>query len=368
MNSKIKNIIMTVVFSVFLLFVSIICLATPPKQYSESERRELAKFPVATTETVINGDFSTDFESYTVDQFPSRDAMRSIKTFIATKILGKADNNGLFYADGHISKIDTVENEEMMLHAKERFEFIKNTYLKENDVYFSIIPDKNYYLARPNGYPSLDYEGFIKRMSSLVDFKYIDVTDLLSLDDYYTTDTHWRQENISDVADRLASSMGTDLTHDYVVNSIDKPFYGVYSGQYAGSVKPDTLKYLTSDIINNTIVTYNDGMSPKAKQGDMYNMEMAVGRDPYEMFLSGTMPLVTLENPNATEEKELILFRDSFGSSIAPLFLSGYSKVTVIDIRYIKSEYLGALVDFNEDADVLFMYSTTLLNNSLALK
>ncbi len=368
MNSKIKNIIMTVVFSVFLLFVSTICLATPPKQYSESERRELAKFPVATAETVINGDFSTEFENYTVDQFPSRDAMRSLKTFIVTKILGKADNNGLFYTNGHISKIDAAENEAMMLHAKERFEYIRNTYLEENDVYFSIIPDKNYYLARPNGYPSLDYDEFIKKMSGLVDFKYIDVSDLLSLDDYYTTDTHWRQENITDVADRLASSMGTSLTHNYVVNSVDKPFYGVYSGQYAGSIKPDTLKYLTSDIIENAVVTYNDGMSPQARTGDMYNMEMAIGRDPYEMFLSGTMPLVTLENPNANHKKELILFRDSFGSSMAPLFLSGYSKVTVIDIRYVKSEYLGAFVDFNKDADVLFMYSTTLLNNSLALQ
>ena len=66
-------------------------------------------------------------------------------------------------------------------------------------------------------------------------------------------------------------------------------------------------------------------------------------------------------------EKELILFRDSFGSSIAPLLVEGYSKITIVDIRYVQSEYLGNFIKF-EDQDVLFLYSTMLLNNSLALR
>ena len=109
-------------------------------------------------------------------------------------------------------------------------------------------------------------------------------------------------------------------------------------------------------------------MGQGTKQGEMYNMKKAFGDDPYEMFLSGTMPLITIESPTSDTDRELILFRDSYGSSIAPLFLSGYKKITVIDIRYVKSDYLGYLTEFNKDADVLFLYSTTLLNNSLALQ
>lgn len=40
---------------------------------------------------------------------------------------------------------------------------------------------------------------------------YIDLTDLLSLDDYYRTDSHWRQEKILPVAQRLAETMGTTI-------------------------------------------------------------------------------------------------------------------------------------------------------------
>ena len=72
-------------------------------------------------------------------------------------------------------------------------------------------------------------------------------------------------------------------------------------------------------------------------------------------------------NTNAKEEKHLVMFRDSFGSSLAPLMAEGYSKITVIDIRYIQSGLLGNFAQF-EDADVLFIYSTVLLNNSQGLK
>lgn len=363
---KIKNIISVVVFAIFLVTVSSVCLAKPATGYSNAERRELAQFPETTVSTVVSGEFSKDFESYTTDQFPLRELMRKIKAAFSTVILGKVENNGLFYVDGHISKIDNAENEEMMNHAAERFTYLRDTYLADNKIYFSIVPDKNMFLAEKNGYPSLDYVGFADRMKSKVDFmEYVDITDLLSADDYYRTDTHWRQENIVDVAERLTSAMAKDVNGGkYEENTLDIPFYGVYNGQYALDVSADIIKYLTNDTIDSAIVTYYDTGSPRV--GEMYNMEKAQGKDPYEMFLSGTMPLVTLETPNGGDN-HLILFRDSFGSAVAPLFLEAYDKVTVIDTRYVRSEFLGNLVDF-EDADVLFLYSTSLLNNSLAIR
>ena len=72
-------------------------------------------------------------------------------------------------------------------------------------------------------------------------------------------------------------------------------------------------------------------------------------------------------NPNAESEDRLILFRDSFGSSIAPYFLESYREVTLVDIRYLSPERLGKLLDFT-DCDVLFLYSTLVLNNSETIK
>ena len=62
-----------------------------------------------------------------------------------------------------------------------------------------------------------------------------------------------------------------------------------------------------------------------------------------------------------------MIFRDSFGSSIAPIMSTAYSEIVLIDLRYIMSESLSEYVDF-ENADVLFLYSTLLLNNSMSMK
>lgn len=99
----------------------------------------------------------------------------------------------------------------------------------------------------------------------------------------------------------------------------------------------------------------------------VYDLEKAEGQDPYEIFLSGSKSLLTIENPACDTGRELILFRDSFGGSIAPLLAEGYSAVTVVDIRYVSSDMLERLVDFHGQ-DVLFLYSTLVLNNSITLK
>lgn len=364
---KNKNIIISILFAIIFLSISALCLAFPEGDYSDSERRELAKFPEVSAENIESGEWQKGFESYSTDRFPARDILRGVKAAFVKNVLFKSDNNGIFTADGHLSKIDSAENEDMMNHAADRFAFIYEKYLKENNVYLAIVPDKNFVLAKSNGYPSLDYQGFIMRMREKLPFmEYIDVTDLLTADDYYRTDTHWRQEKITDISDRILNKMGKGVNGgSYTENTSPYPFYGVYSGQYALPVEPDELKYLTNETINNATVTYYPNGLPQ--KGEMYNMEKAKGKDPYEMFLSGTMPLITIEKQGGNPYNHLILFRDSFGSSIAPLFLEGYDKITVIDTRYMASEMLGNLVDF-EGADVLFLYSTTLLNNSLAIR
>ena len=74
-----------------------------------------------------------------------------------------------------------------------------------------------------------------------------------------------------------------------------------------------------------------------------------------------------IENPNAKTDKRLIIFRDSFGSSITPLLAEAYSEITLVDLRYINSRFLSSYVDF-ENSDVLFLYSTLILNSAKLFK
>ena len=99
----------------------------------------------------------------------------------------------------------------------------------------------------------------------------------------------------------------------------------------------------------------------------MYDMSKLDSGDPYNMYLSGArVGLVQIENPNAATDKKLFVFRDSFGSSIAPLLVQDYASVTLIDIREIPSANLQMLANYISldftGADVLMLYSTTVLN------
>ena len=361
-----KNKMIAVISAFLLLALSLWNLLAAKNDYSESERRVLARFPEISIEAVLSDDFADEFEAYVVDHFPKRDLWRSIKAYTKTKVLGQKDNNGLFQADGHISKIEYPMNLPMLDHALQVFAKVKDQYLNEsNKIYLAVVPDKNRYLAEKTGYLSLDYEEFSSYLAEGMDYaQYIEIADLLESDDYYYTDSHWRQEKIVDVAERLLEEMGmeseekTNGESQYHMVTFETPFYGVYVGQSALKCEPDKIVYLTNDTIANLQVEGADAV---------YDMKLAAGRDAYEMFLSGNQAIVSINNPLKNNGKRLVVFRDSFGSSIAPLLSEAYSEIVLVDLRYISSEMLVQFVDF-EDADVLFLYSTLLLNNSMAIK
>lgn len=359
------NLITTFLLSIFFLGMFLwTCLADTP-DYSISERRVLASFPKISAETVLDGDFAKDFDQYAVERFPARDFWRSIKAYSSRALLQK-DNNGIYTAQGHIARIEYPVNPKMPDHAVAVWQTVYDTYLEgkvDYHIYLSVIPDKNRYLAEESGRLSIDYDRFSKDVAAKTTFaEYIEIDDLLSADDYYRTDSHWRQEKILDVAERFTRKMDSYIKQDYITKTATEIFQGVYLGQSALRYKPDTIQYLTNDMLEHVMVE-----GAKA----VYDLEKCEGKDPYELFLSGNQPIVTLKNQNVTNGKRLIIFRDSFGSALAPLMLAGYEEVILIDLRYISSEQIGDFVDFGTDAarqtDVLFLYSTSLLNNSLAL-
>lgn len=369
MKNSIKNFLLVIVLGLFIFAFSFMFLFGKDKVYSETERRVLENFPELSVETVLDGTFMDKLETYSLDQFPFRDAMRKIKAFAEYFVFGNSEVNDYYLSEGHISKIEYPKNDTMLDNSAKVFNKIYEKYLKDTDanIYFSMVPDKGAYLADKAGVLKIDYKTFAQDMLSRFDkAEYIDVFDMLSAEDYYFTDPHWRQEKITDIAEHLSNSMGNAFVGEYTVNELDVPFCGAYYSQAALPSKSEKLYYLTNDIIDSCIVKNVE--TSLGTPAEMYNMEKAHGRDPYEMYLEGSRALITIENPLADNDEHLVLFRDSFGSSIAPLLTQGYAKITVVDIRYISSDVLSNFVDFESADDVLFLYSTVILNNSLAFK
>ena len=338
----------------------------PDDALSQSERRQLTQRPALTLSSVMDGSYMSNYEKYAPDQFPLRDSFRTVKALVSYDLLRQKDNNGVYLENGYASKLEYPMNLDSLDHAAERFQYLYEHYLKDNagKLYLSVIPDKNAFLAQQGGYPAMDYDVFIQEVRERAPYlQYIDVTDLLSIEDYYRTDLHWRQEQIADVAQRLAQEMGTQVGDRYREKELERPYYGVYYGYAALPLPAEQIRYLTSDVLEAcTVYNYETQTT-----GPIYDLEKGSGKDPYELFLSGSVSLLRIDNPAADTDRELIIFRDSFGSSLAPLLAEGYKTITLVDIRYLGSPMLGRMLDFHGQ-DVLFLYSTGVLNHSETLK
>ena len=369
MSDKIKNIFLSLVLALTILSVGAYMLLVPDTSYSESERRVLASFPEVNSETLLKGSFMKDFETYMLDQFPYRDTFRGIKMFTSLNVFGNLTANDLYVWNNTVVKQEYPLSTGAVIGNLATLEKVYTQHVKDktSNVYFALIPDKNYYFAPQAGRLYFDWseiEALVGEKASYAEP--IGITDTLSGDSYYLTDTHWSQNKIIATAEKIAEKLGVTLPTEYEENTLDKDFYGVYTGQLALKVTPDKITYLTNDVIDSFEVK-SMSSSGMMQKDYVYNFDKTDSKDMYDFFMSGAVPLVTIDNPSVDNGRHLIAFRDSFGSSFIPLLAQGYSKTTVIDLRYINPMFLSAFADFT-DADVLFMYSPLVLNSPAVLQ
>ncbi len=279
--------------------------------------------------------------------------------------LGNMEMNkeGIYAVNDNYFK-SLVLDENSVLKAANYMNNIQNKYLtKDNKVYYAVIPDKTYY-DNSSSYEKLDYDKMTNILNTNIkNIEYIELKDLLELEDYYRTDNHWKQEDIIDVANRLGEKLGFKINaNDFEKNTFTQ-FKGMYSKYIISSNKFEELQYLTNKHINNAKV---DNYQNKDFTS-VYNTERLNSDIPYDVYLSGVSPFMTITNPSANNDKELVIFRDSFVSSLAPLMISEYSKITLIDTRFMSSLLLKDFIQFTNQ-DILFLYSSAIVNNSNMLK
>jgi hypothetical protein len=252
--------------------------------------------------------------------------------------------------------------------------------------------------------------GVITSNSGVNGITFINLADALDAGSFYKTDLHWDQTKLGGVVEALGAAMGFNISLSRYAKEHATEFQGVYTGRLAMPAAPfqsDSLAYLNHPGL---AALYLDQATQGMKPGPVYDHSRLAGMDAYDFFLSGAQPLIILEgiadslganlgtspgtgsgtdpshspssnlspssnsspssNPSPSldpgsnpDGRELYLFRDSFSSALAPLLASAYSRIYLIDLRYIDMRTLNRLIDFKPGSDALFLYSTVILNN-----
>ena len=274
------------------------------------------------------------------------------------------DDNGMYEIDSNWFQVLEPVNESRSDSFAAKLNSLKETYLTEqNRVFVALVPDKGWYV-KEEGYPTFEHLDFQQRAyGQLTDFVCIDLTDTLTLNSFFYTDRHWRQECLQPVLDKLGQAMDFSVQLDDFTQNEVFPFEGDFSKYITGRIPEESLFYLTNDATESAYV--DNYQAPDVHT--LYDLPQLEGQSPYNVFLSGITPIVTVTNENASTDKELVIFRDSYASSLAPLMCGEYRTITLIDLRFMHSSLLPERITFT-DQDVLFLYSDWIASNSSLIR
>lgn len=84
---KVKNLVYSLMFLIFIFGISLWNMITPDKSISESENRPLQQFPKFTWERLASGKFTSGFDEYMTDQFVFKDDWVGVKSDVERLLL-----------------------------------------------------------------------------------------------------------------------------------------------------------------------------------------------------------------------------------------------------------------------------------------
>ena len=273
----------------------------------------------------------------------------------------------VYVYQGYAVTTEAGYDQKSLDYAARKLQQLHDSYLTGNDghIYLSVVPDKGSFTEPTEGYTPASAQETADALLAQLDFvQYVDIAPGLTLEDYYRTDPHWRQECLVATAQTLAQAMDVPLAGDFQENAIDVPFYGAYAEKAGEPLVADTLRYLTGEVLDAcTVYDYETDA-----QETLYDLSAVETDTPYDLYLQGSRSLLRIDSPLSTTDRTLVVFRDSFGSSLIPLLAESYRTIYAVDIRYLSSQMVGRFLSFDGSEDVLFLYSTMVLQNSRTMK
>ena len=338
-------------------------LVMQPPDILISERRVRERRPNMSFDAIVSGDFMAGFEDYAADRFPFREGFRLVHAATVFGPFLQTDKDGVYFDSHGIGSFRAVDADSVKLMADKIMAVADG--LEGLNFFYAFIPDKSIYADR--AMPGFDHnlvEELLRDRLCPESFTFISLVEALSANSFYRTDLHWCQLHTQATVNALGEAMGFEFglgQRRQFSRQFAGWFWGGYAGQLALPVRAERLYFLENPYIR---AFYMNMGTREFEEGPVYDLNLFHGIDPYDIFLRGAQPLIVLENENATSDRALYIFRDSFASSLAPILASIYSRVTLIDFRFIDLRAVHMLVDFTAGADVLFLYSSGILNNA----
>jgi len=366
-----RNKLIVIVFIIYILVFSLGSVIAKDRHFSMMENRNLAQFPKANVESVLNGDFSESFENYMSDQLVFKDFLVRLKVG-ENRILNQSSVNGVFFAKDNML-IQDYKNPYNQLSKNVGYvsEFVCQN--KDFSVSWLIIPNACYI-----------YEDKLPAYASCYDQKEVLVYILGNADEsinvidcsnelmeekndyiFYKTDHHWTINGAYIGYKKLCDSLGLNATKksEYKISTVNEDFLGsLYCNAPSFGQAADKIE-LFSNPLGEYQVFYAD---KNITTDSLYNEDNLKTKDKYTVYLDGNHSLIRIKSNHVNEqynenEGKLLVIKDSYAHSLLPLLADNYSEIVVVDLRYYHQS-VSELARESKITDILFINNLEFLS------
>ena len=358
-------------FFLIIFGVSGLHLLTQDNKFSENENRVLSQFPKLSVNSVVNGSFMKDFETYLTDQFPFRDGMIAFKTF-ADRIVGKNEENGVYIGkNGYLFDFQTPPDKKQIksignavIDFKEKHQNFKTA--------FVLVPNSTYiyseYLPK---YLELENQrkliGYVHKLINDDSILWPEAAKLLKsaaadTQLYYKTDHHWTTRAAYILFKDIALSWGLEKDEKAIDEKFD--FYEV-SDSFEGTLASTSGVHDREDKIEICVPKKSEGTyvvnfeSSGDKTASLFFKDKLKNKNHYEVFLGGNYDKVIISTVSPSK-RSLLLIKDSYANCMIPMLTPYFNKIVVIDPRYL-TDSLDSIVKENDFSHMMYLYNANTL-------
>lgn len=355
MKHKKEHIITMSVFCTFLVAMLLFYIALPKSDFSELEKRNLQDFPAVSLESIADGKFGNDIETYLADHMPFRDFFVSLNSYFDL-ITGRQPSSDIYLTkDKALTEAPARLNEDSL---GKNMKAINNFAVKaEIPVDFMIVPSAGYASRdRISGLSKeyLDREYIEKIYSATNGINTVNVTDIFDNPSlYYKTDHHWTSEGAYTAYEAYMKTIGKDYRskNEFSVETVEGFYGSTYSRAALWLLPAESLELWTGS----QNITVTNGESDTSHKGIFYR-DRLLETDKYTVFLDGNHSTVKIHNPDAKTKDTILVVRDSYSNCLGGFLAESFETVILVDLRYYKKP-VSELCTAENVTNILICYS-----------
>ena len=175
---------------------------------------------------------------------------------------------------------------------------------------------------------------------------------------FYRTDHHWTTRGAYSVFLEIADKLELDVKNkNYDFYTVSDDFEGTLKAKSTFTASLDTVEVCVPKKSKGNYYIEISGNTKK--YSSCFFEKKLEEKNKYEVFLGGNYAKLTIHT-SLLQGRKLVVIKDSFANCLIPMLTPYFSKIVVIDPRYM-TESIKKVMQEDDFTDVLFLYNANTL-------